>query len=78
MVVLAHRTTDSKWGLECVELWRIGWRLTLLMAQCFDCGAQGCGVYCGIGWCQNNEGVPTQHVGKHEGVALNEAIHRWS
>ena len=60
-------------GLECVEWWRIGRRLSLLLAQCLDCGALWCGVVCGIGWCQNDEGVPTQRVAKHENLALNES-----
>ena len=37
-----------------------------------------CGVVCGIGWCQNDKGVPAQRVAKREGVALNEARHSWS
>ena len=54
-----RRTTDSKRGLECVEWWRIAWRLSLLLAQCLVCGALWCGVVCGTGWCQNDECVNT-------------------
>ena len=65
-------------GLECVEWWSIGWRLLMLLAQCLDCGTQGCGVVFGIGWFQNDESVPAQRVIKHENLALNEAILSWS
>ena len=32
----------------------------------------------GIGWCQNDEGVPPQRVTKHENLALNGARRSWS
>ena len=77
--VLAHRTTDSKrgWSVLCggalVGVCLCCWRSVWIVAHSGVVLIVG-----GIGWYQNDEGVPPQRVTKHENLALNEARLSWS